>query len=96
MDHLLSRIEKEVLCEKRKRQWMLVGQIAAGVSGILIVPALVIYLCTMYLPGFSFSFPKMHLNFDPNLIIIGFSILLLLVTDSLFRMHEANRTKRDL
>jgi len=96
MVNLLSRIEKEVvLRENRKRRWTIVGQIAAGVFGILILPALAIYLCTIFLPRFSFNFPEIHLHFDSNLLVIGFSILMLLIADVLFRMHLANRTKID-
>jgi len=91
--NLLSRLEKEVVREKRKRQWTVVGQVAAGIFGILILPILTIYLCTIFLPGFSFtfSFPKIH--FDLNLLTTGFAILLLLIIDTLFRMHISNRTK---
>ena len=95
MENLLLRIEKEVLREKRKQQWIMVGQIAAGLSGILALPALAVYLCTIFLPDFSFPFPKIHLHFDPKLVSIGFSILMLLILDTLFRMHAANRSKRD-
>jgi len=89
-ENLLSRIEKEILHEKRKQQWVTVGQVAAGLLSILVLPALAIYLCTIFLP--NFSFPKIPLNFDPNLLIIGFSILMLLIIDTLFRMHAGNRT----
>ena len=97
MEKLLQRIEKEALRKKRKHQWMLVGQIAAGLSGIFILPALTIYLCTIFFPDFSFSlsFPKIHLDFDHNFVTIGFTVLLLLIIDSLFRMHVSKRTKCD-
>ncbi|MCL1932987.1 MAG: hypothetical protein FWF53_04125 [Candidatus Azobacteroides sp.] len=95
MENLLLRIEKEALREKKRQQWITAGQIAASLSGILILPALAVYLCTIFLPGFSFSFPKIHLHFDPKLVAIGFSILMLLILDTLFRMHAANRSKRD-
>ena len=94
-ENLFLRIEKEVLHEKKKQQWLTVGQVAAGLLGILVLPALAIYLCTIFLPNFSFSFPAIRLNFDPNLLIIGFSILMLLIIDTLFRMHVGNRTKSD-
>ena len=96
MDNLFRRIEKEVVWEKRKHRWMLVGQVAAGVFGILLLPALTIYLCTLFLPGYSFSFPKIHLNFNFNLVIIGFSVLMLLINDTLFRIHAENHRKSDL
>ena len=92
-ENMLSRIEKEALHEKRKQQWFTVGQVAAGLFGILVLPALAIYLCMVFFP--SFSFPKMHIRFDFNFLIIGFSILILLIIDTLFRMHAGNRTKSD-
>jgi hypothetical protein len=97
MEKLLVRIDKEVLREKRKQQWMIVMQIAAGISGIFILPALTLYLCTLFLPGFSFTFPQIQFNLkiDPNLIIIGFSILMLLICDTLFRIHAVNRKKHE-
>jgi hypothetical protein len=93
MENLFQRIDKELLREKRKQQWMPVGQVAAGLVGILVLPALAIYLCTIFLPEYSFSFPKIHLDFDIKLLTIGFSILILLIIDTLFRMHTMNRTK---
>jgi hypothetical protein len=95
-EKLFRQIEKEALREERKHQWMTVGQMAAGITGVLTLPALAIYLCTVFLPGFSFTFPKIHLNLNLNVITIGFSVLMLLILDSLFRMHTANRrTKND-
>ena len=95
MENLLRRIEKEIVQEKRRHRWMLVGQVAASLFGIFVLPALAIYLCTIFLPGYSFSFPKMHLNFDSKFVTIGFSVLMLLIIDTLFRMHVTNRSKRD-
>jgi len=93
MEKLLLHIEKEVVHKKRKQQWAIVGQVAAGLFGILILPALVIYLCTIFLPDFSFSFPKIHVDFNSNILTIGSAILLLLIADALFRMHAGNREK---
>jgi len=96
MENLLQRIEKEVLAsEQKKYRWITIGQVAAGVLGMLILPALIIYLCTLYLPDFSFSLPKIHFDFDINLLTIGFSILMLLIIDTLFRMHKANHTEHN-
>ena len=92
-EKLLIRIEKEVLQEKRKQQWLVVGQVAAGIASILLLPALVLYLCTIFLPDFSFALPKIRLDIDKNILVIGFSVLILLIIDALFRMHAANRTK---
>ena len=91
---LLSRIEKEALrANKIRERWIIAGQVAAGIFGTLILPALAIYLCTIYLPGFSFTFPKINWHFDPNLLAIGFSVLTLLILDTLFRMYMASRSK---
>lgn len=96
MENLLQRIEQEIVAsEKRKSNWMVAGQMAAGLFGILVLPALAIYLCTIFLPDYSFSMPKIQINFDTNLIVIAFSILILLITDTLLRMYIANRAKND-
>ena len=94
-ENLLLRIEKEALHEKRKQLWITAGQIAAGIFGIIALPAFAIYLCTIFLPDYSFSFPKINLNLDPKLVTIGFSILILLIIDTLLRMRIGNRTKLD-
>jgi hypothetical protein len=97
MGKLLQRIEKEaILMEKRKQLWVSIGQVAAGIFGIILLPALTIYLCTLFLSGFTFSFPKIHLNLNLNLLTIGFAILLLLILDTLFRMHATKHMKQDL
>jgi len=96
MENLLQRIEKEaIIVEKKKQLWINVGQVAAGFLGVIIFPILTIYLCTIYLPDFSFSFPKIHISLNHNLITIGFSILLLLILDSLFRMYSTKRTNNN-
>ena len=96
MGKLLQRIEKEeILTEKRKQLWIIVGQVAAGIFGIILLPGLTIYLCTLYLPGFSFSFPKIHLDLNLNILTIGFATLVLLILDTLLRMHATKRTKHD-
>jgi hypothetical protein len=95
MGKLMRKVEKEAISEKRKQQWITAGQIAAGISCMLILPALVIYLCMIFIPDFSFTVPKIHLRFDPNFIVIGLSVLMLLIIDTLFRTHSANRKKED-
>lgn len=95
MENLFQRIEKEVLRERKKQHHILAGQAAAGILGIFILPALAIYFCTLFLPDFTFSFPKIHLNFDPKLLTIGFSVFMLLIIDTLLRAHGVNRSKRD-
>lgn len=97
LENLLQRIEKEtVKSKKNKHLWMIIGQVIVGVSGILVLPVLVIHLCTIYIPDFYFYLPQIHINLNINLITIGFSILLLLIIDTLLRMRATNRTKHDL
>ncbi|GHT07777.1 hypothetical protein FACS189432_00330 [Bacteroidia bacterium] len=93
MENLMLRIEKEAVKEKKKRSWMVYGQIAAGVSGMILLPALTLYLCSLFVPGFSFSFsfPVINLNFDTNLIVIGIAVLFLLMADTLFRKHKHSK-----
>jgi sterol desaturase/sphingolipid hydroxylase (fatty acid hydroxylase superfamily) len=95
MEKLIVEIEKEVVREKRKQQWLTAGQIAAAISGILILPALAIYLCTIFLPGFSFTFPEINLHFDLNIVVIAFAILMLLIIDTLFRTRKRSREKNE-
>ena len=94
-ENLLLRIETEVVREKRKQMWITVGQIAAGLTSIIVLPAFAIYLCTIFLPDYSFSFPKINLDFEPKLLSIAFPILMLLIIDTLLRMHVGNRSKPD-
>ena len=97
MEKLLQRVEKEAsLMEKRRQLWMIVGQVAAGIFGIILLPALTIYLRTIFLSGFTFSFPKIHIDLNLNLLTIGFAILLLLILDTLFRIHATKHMKQDL
>jgi hypothetical protein len=85
--NLLSRIKKEVQKEKRRNQWITCGQIAAGIGGIIFLPGLTLYLCSLLLPGFSFSFPTLNIKFEPMIFTVGLSVLLLLIADVLFRQH---------
>ena len=96
MGKLLQKIENEaILIEKRKQLWTIVGQVAAGIFGIILLPALTIYLCTLYLPDFSFSFPKIHLDLNLNILTIAFAILVLLILDTSLRMHATKRSKHN-
>jgi hypothetical protein len=68
-------------------------QVAACVVSMLTLPALAVYLCKLFMPKFSFSFslPDVSIDFNPNYIIIGFAVLLLLIIDCLYRKlsHKA-------
>jgi hypothetical protein len=92
---LMERIEKETRIAKRKSALMVYWQIAAGIVSIILLPALVIYLCNLLIPGFSFSMslPKFNLHIDPRFFVMGFSILLLLIADTLCRKHLRSKNK---
>jgi hypothetical protein len=95
MENLMLRIEKEAAKEKKKKFWITFGQIASGIAAMILLPALTIYLFSIFIPEFtfSFSFSKINLNFDANLITIGLAVLLLLMADTLFRKHIHSKKK---
>ncbi|GHT04942.1 hypothetical protein FACS189423_08400 [Bacteroidia bacterium] len=82
-DNLMHKIEKGIRKEQAKRRWLTVGQIAAGVIGIILTPILVLYFCS----DLSFDFFKINLHFNPIILVIGLSVLFLLILDTLFRKH---------
>jgi hypothetical protein len=86
-ENLMRKIEKEVGKEKRKNKCLAICGLAASSIGILLAPVFAFYLSSRFIPEFSFSFPEMNIHFDPIILIIGFSILLLLMADTLFRKH---------
>jgi hypothetical protein len=94
-ENLMLRIEKEAAKEQKKRILITFGQIAAGIAAMILLPALAIYLCGLFIPeftfAFSFSFPKIDLDFDANLIAIGLSVLFLLMVDTLCRKYISER-----
>ncbi|GHT41178.1 hypothetical protein AGMMS49965_10570 [Bacteroidia bacterium] len=93
VENLMVRVEREAAKAQRQRVWMTCGQIAAGICAMILLPALAIYLCRIYVPGFTFvfTFPKIDLNLDPNLIAIGLTVLLLLMADTLLRKHARSK-----
>jgi hypothetical protein len=97
MENLMVKIEKEAAWKKKKQNLMIYLQIAAGVFGMISLPALALYLCSLFIPGFSFtfSFPKMNLNFDANLIAIGLAVLMLLMADTLCRKYIHSKKKAE-
>ena len=92
-ENLMKKIEKEAVKQEQKIKWLTVGQIAAGVTGILLTPVLTIYFCRRFIPDFAFTFPNIQMSFDPMIFSIGFSVLLLLIADTLLRKHI--HSKRD-
>jgi len=79
-ENLMRQIEKNVQKAKRKAQWITVGQIAAGVGGILLTPV-ALWLADL-------SLPSLHLRFDPIVLSTGLPILFLLIADMLWRKHR--------
>jgi flagellar biosynthesis protein FlhB len=95
-ENLMLKIEKEAVRQKRKK--ILIGflQVAAGIVSILTLPVLAIYLCNLFIPEFSFSFSDVKIDFNPNSIIIGFAVLLLLIIDCLYRKFSHKDINRPL
>ena len=78
---IMLRVEKEVRKEQRKKRWLTFMEMVAGIISIILTPCIVLYFCA----DFSFSLLKKIFTFDPLLLAIGLSVLLLLIADSLFR-----------
>jgi hypothetical protein len=95
VENLMLRVEREAAKAQKKRAWVACGQIAVGIAAMILLPALAIYLCQIYVPGFTFTFaltfPKIDLNLDANLIAIGLTVLLLLMADTLLRKHAHSK-----
>ena len=80
-EKLTVRIEKEIRKKERKRKWITVGQIAAGVFSIIFAAIGTLY----WQSEFSFSFLKNDISFDPLIWVIGLAVLLVLIFDGLIR-----------
>ena len=83
-EKLASRIEKEIRKKERKRKWISVGQIAAGVLSIIASALGVLY----WQSEFTFSFLEKNFSFDPLIWAIGLAVLLVLLGDSLLRKQS--------
>ena len=82
-EKLTFRIEKEIRKKERKRRWITVGQIAAGIFSMILSALGILY----WQSEFTFSFLKLDISFDPLVWIIGLTVLLLLIVDRLLRKH---------
>jgi hypothetical protein len=91
VENLMSKIAKEAVRRKRMKILNVTLQVAAGIAGMLFLPVVAIYLCNHFIPGFSFSFSDMHVDFNTNSIVIGLTVLLLLIIDSLCRKYITNK-----
>jgi hypothetical protein len=92
-ENLICRIEKESIKQKRKKIVLNLLPIAVSILSLLCLPGLVIYLCTIYIPGFSFSITIPEIRFDPTILSIGITVLFLLVSDTLLRKYIRNKKK---
>ena len=92
MENLMSKVESEAQKQARKRMWIPFLQMAAGVLAITLFPGLYVYF---FLPDFfsQFTLPHFNLTFDPTITLIGFTVLFLLVADSLLRQHYLSKRK---
>jgi hypothetical protein len=92
MENLMTKIESEARKQARKQKWISLLQMAAGILAITLFPSLYIYF---FIPDFFslFTLPHFNLKFDPMITLIGFTILLLLIADSLLRQHYFSKKK---
>ncbi|GHT68912.1 hypothetical protein AGMMS50239_34870 [Bacteroidia bacterium] len=92
MENLMTKVESEAQKQAKKQKWIPFLQMAAGVLAILLFPGLYIYF---FIPDFLSLFTLSHfsLKFDPTITLIGFTVLLLLVADTLFRQHYFSKRK---
>jgi len=92
MENLMTKVESEAQKQVKKQKWIPVLQMAAGILAIILFPGLYIYF---FVPDFFSMFPIPHFNlkFDPAITLIGFTVLLLLVADSLLRQHYFSKRK---
>jgi hypothetical protein len=86
-ENLMIKIERKTVGEKRKKNWIVFGQMAAGISGMILLPGLAIYLCLIFIPNFSISFTFEKIHIEPQIFLMGFCILFLLIIDTLLRKH---------
>ena len=94
MKYLMLRIEKEAVAKRKKRHFLLYMSIAAGIIGILITPAIVFFFMKIdiqftgsqlsgFFPTIVSIFKKLEIK--PEIISIGCTILILLISDTLIR-----------
>ncbi|MDR1631980.1 MAG: hypothetical protein LBR97_03735 [Dysgonamonadaceae bacterium] len=92
MENLMAKVESEARKQARKQTWIPILQMLAGIFAMSFFPGLYIYF---FVPDFFsfFTFPHFNLKPDPTIILIGFTVLLLLVADTLFRQHYFSERK---
>jgi polyferredoxin len=92
MKNLMIKVESEAKKQERKQQWISILQMAAGILAMVLLPGLYIYF---FVPNFFSIISLSHINlkFDPTITLIGFTVLFLLVADSLLRQHYFSKRK---
>ena len=92
MENLMTKVESEAKKQVRRQRWIPILQMAAGILAMILFPGLCIYF---FVPEFfsSFALPHFNLKFDPTITLIGFTVLFLLVADSLLRRRYFSRRK---
>ncbi|MDR1898192.1 MAG: hypothetical protein LBR10_15555 [Prevotellaceae bacterium] len=90
-EKLVLRLEKEIVKARKKEKLLAAGQLAMEISSMLLVPFLTIYLCDLLIPEFTFSWHPPEMDFNPNLIVTGISVLFLLIVDMLFIKYKKRK-----
>ena len=89
MNNLMVRVEKEAIKQQRKKQIYSYLSIAAGITGIVCIPTLVLFFF-----GIDISFNLNMLSIfhgitiELSYIIFSLIILFLLIGDTLLRKHS--------
>jgi hypothetical protein len=91
-ENLMIKVESEAQKQVRNQKWISFLQMAAGICAIMFSPCLYIYF---FVPEFFslFTLPNLNIKLDPTITLIGFTILLLLVADSLLRQYFLSKRK---
>ncbi len=91
MKNLMVRIEKEAIKQQRKKQIYSYLGIAAGVIGIISIPALILFFLGIEIP-FNLNMSNIFRGviIEPSYIIFSLIILFLLIGDTLLRKHSLN------
>jgi hypothetical protein len=90
-EKLVLRLEKEIVKTRKREKLIAAGQLAIEISSMLLVPFLTIYLCDLLIPDFTFSWHLPEMDFNPNLIVTGISVLILLIVDNLFIKYKKKK-----
>jgi len=88
MENLMARVEKEAIKQQRKKELYSYLWIAAGVIGIIGIPALILFFLKISIPfNLNLSNILSGITIEPSYIIFSLIILFLLIGDSLLRKH---------